>query len=164
MEQQNLPTIEWLAIKEGTTEGTILPVNRSRRKARACPRDLGLRWLSTGADYLDANGDLFAHDPTAHESRPTALLLRKEFLERCLREQDLTLYWVILGEKWVVGENARDKYHGGKKVSGTYRLTQDGPVGPLNCVPDLPKATLQTSEEVKCTEDAAQSASHPLLA
>ena len=101
-------------------------------------KHLGIQAASSGVDYLDANGKLVAFDPTAHEIGPTALLLRKSFLEKYLQERDLALCWVILGEKWVIGGDARDKYHGRLKMSGAYRHTEQGPEGFLNFSLDLP--------------------------
>ena len=108
---------------------------------------LGLRWSCDGADYVDATGELAAFDPTAHENGPTALLMRKDLLERYLVEKSLTLCWVVLGEKWVVGGDASEKYHGRLKMSGAYRHTENGPVGFLNRNADIPEDNAGSSFE-----------------
>ena len=46
---------------------------------------LRLEWSCNGADYLDETGALAAFDPNAHDNGPTALLLRKDLLERYLQ-------------------------------------------------------------------------------
>ena len=93
---------------------------------------VGLQWSCNGADYLDAVGELAVFDPAAHENGPTALLLGKDFVERYQRERGLTLCWVIVGEKWITGGNASNKYHGCQKMSGTYLHTKEGIDGFLN--------------------------------
>ena len=102
-------------------------------------RFFGLHPSFHGADFVDPTGTLVAFDPTAHEAGPNALLLDKEFLETYLRERDLAMCWVILGEKMIVGGNTGGEFRGHLKISGAYRLTEDGPVGFLNCNVDIPE-------------------------
>ena len=99
---------------------------------------LGLQWSCNGVDYLDEAGNLAASDPTAHEKGPTALLLRKDLLEKYLEERGLALCWGILGEKWVLGGDATEKYHGRLKTSGAYMYTSTGLKGFLTHSPDFP--------------------------
>ena len=99
---------------------------------------LGLQWSCSGADFLDPTGRLAAFDPTAYEDGPTSLLLRKDLLLQYLHDKRLTLCWTILGEKWVVGGDASEKYHGRLKMSGAYRQMGNDQVGFLNSVPDIP--------------------------
>ena len=100
---------------------------------------LGIRASSNGVDYLDASGYLAAFDPTAHETGPTALLLSKPLLEKYLQERGLALCWVVLGEKQVVGGDARKKYPGRLNMSGVYRYTDQGPQGFLTFSLDSPR-------------------------
>ena len=106
---------------------------------------LGLQWSCNGADYLDKNGELAVLDPTAQENGPTALLLRKDLVERYQRERGLTLCWVIVGEKCITGGNARNRYHGCQKISGAYLHTKEGGFGFLNHNIDLPKESSEVS-------------------
>lgn len=101
-------------------------------------RHLGLVWSSKGADYVDTDGNLTAYDPTAHESGPSALLLRKESLELYLRDNNLSLCWVMLGEKLIVGGTTIGKYHGRSIMSGAFLLSQGKPVGFLDWDVDIP--------------------------
>ena len=102
---------------------------------------LGLKWSCNGADFLDEAGNLAASDPTAHEKGPTALLLRKDLLEKYLGERGLAICWAILGEKWVLGGDATEKYHGRLKTSGAYMYTSTGLKGFLTHSPDFPDDT-----------------------
>ncbi len=102
-------------------------------------RHLDLQPSSNRVDYADPNGNVAAFDPTVHEAGPTALLLNKEHLRKYLRERGLSLCWVMLGEKQVIGGYATHKFQGHLKMSGAYHLTEDGPKGFVNCDLNLPK-------------------------
>lgn len=102
-------------------------------------RHLDLQPSPSGVHYADPNGNVAAFDPTVHEAGPTALLLSKEHLGKYLRERGLSLCWVMLGEKQVIGGYATHKFQGHLKMSGAYHLTEDGPNGFVNCNLDLPK-------------------------
>ena len=91
-------------------------------------------------------------DPTVHEDGPTALLMREDLLLQYLQDKGLTLCWTILGEKWVVGGDASEKYHGRLKMSGAYRQMGSDQVGFLNCVPDIPKDDADDPDAVQDEE------------
>ena len=99
---------------------------------------LGLKWSGTGPDYWDRADKLAAFDPTAHESGPTALLLREDLVKQYLIDNSLTLCWVVMGEKWVIGERLDREYHGALKISGVYRYTDQGTDGQLSVQIDIP--------------------------
>ena len=100
---------------------------------------LGLTWSHSDVGFLDASGDLAAFDPTGQESGPSALLLNKRHLDKYLKETGLTLCWVVIGEKLVVGGNAGSSYLGRLIISGAYRLSDQGLVGGLNCSLEIPE-------------------------
>lgn len=94
---------------------------------------LGLRWMGTGADFVDGNGQLAAFDPTLNTRGPSALLVREDLLRDFLAREQLSLCWVVTGEKQVMGANLRGNYLGRLSVSGAYSLTEQGVAGFLNC-------------------------------
>lgn len=101
------------------------------------PRDefvthLRLRWSCNGADYVDENEELAAFDPTVHEEGETALLLRKDLLDKYLADNGLAICWVVLGEKQVIGGQSREEFPGRLMMSGAYLLGPDGADGFLN--------------------------------
>lgn len=102
-------------------------------------RSLDLRPSFRGADFVDPTGTLAAFDPTAHEAGPDGLLLNKDFLEKYLRERGLAICWIVLGEKMIVGGNIGGEFRGHAKMSGAYRLTEDGLVGFLNYKSEIPE-------------------------
>ena len=114
----------------------------------------------SGADYLDETGALAAFDPNAHHDGPTALLLRKDLLDKYLLEKGLALCWVVMGEKQVVGGKAITKYHGRLKMSGAYRYIENRPVGFLNCSADIPEDCASSSLEEQSDAVSEGDANH----
>lgn len=101
-------------------------------------RHMDLQPSTNGVEYADSDGNVVSFDPTVHEPGPTALLLNKEHLEKYLQERRLSLCWVMLGEKQVIGGDATHKFQGHLKMSGAYQLTEDGPKGFVNYNLNLP--------------------------
>ena len=63
---------------------------------------LKLRWEGCSAEFIDAEGKLAAYDPTANEEGPESLLFREDLLKRYLDENELTLCWLVRGERRVL--------------------------------------------------------------
>ena len=99
-----------------------------------------LRWHGKHADYCDEDGKKAVFDPTAKEPGPNATLMREDLLRKYLDEHDLDLCWVVVGEKNITGGDAVDVYHGRSKISGAYRLTEDGPKGFTRAFPEIPES------------------------
>ena len=104
-----------------------------------------LRWHGKHADYCDEDGKKAVFDPTAKELGPDATLMREDLLRKYLGERDLDLCWVVVGEKNITGGDAVDVYHGRLKISGAFRLTEDGPKGFINAVPEFPQSASNDS-------------------
>ena len=100
---------------------------------------LRLKWDGVRCVYVDEEGKVGAFDPTTHESGPTAFLLREDLIKEYLADQGLTLCWVIIGEKWVMGERLNREFHGRLKISGVYQYTDQGPDGQLDVQLDIPE-------------------------
>lgn len=115
---------------------------------------LGLRWSGQDAGYFDTDGNLVAFDPTAKEPGPDATLIREDSMRKYLDDLDLDLCWIVVGEKNVTGGDAIDVYHGRLKISGAYRLTEDGPKGFINVIPESP----QSAGNDSCESNDAESA------
>ena len=98
----------------------------------------GLRWFGNGVEFLDADGNVAAFDPTVSQDGPTATLLREDLVRRYLDEHNLALCWIVVGEKWITGGDAVERYHGRQQISGAYRFTENGPEGFVNTDIDLP--------------------------
>ncbi|WP_426492946.1 AVAST type 2 anti-phage system protein Avs2 [Hymenobacter sp. 102] len=92
---------------------------------------LNLRWTGIGADFT-SEGQLVAFDPTVHQDGPGALLLREDFMREFLAREKLSLCWIVIGEKQIIGPHS-GSWHGRMNLCGAYTLSQQGPVGFLNC-------------------------------
>ena len=93
-----------------------------------------LKWEGRNAEFIDAKGKLAACDPTATEEGPTSLLVREDLVRNYLKKNDLTLCWLVGGEKelvyyadWVTPVEEV----GGLKIYGEYILGERDPQGGL---------------------------------
>ena len=107
---------------------------------------LGLHWTGIGANFLDNKGQLAAFDPTLDTCGPSTLLVREDLLRDFLAREQLSLCWVITGEKQVLGANLSGNYLGRLSVSGAYSLTGQGVVGFLNCYLERAKRNGQSHD------------------
>ena len=91
----------------------------------------GLRWCARGADFLDAEGNRAAYDPSVHAIGPSMLLLREDWTTEFLSEHELALVWLVSGVKSV---NLMDPVPGTRQleISGAYVWTGSGPDGFIN--------------------------------
>ncbi|MCC5847921.1 MAG: hypothetical protein JJU29_07480 [Verrucomicrobia bacterium] len=64
-------------------------------------RDLDLRWSGKFADFLNAEGEKFMFDPSAHEAGPDTLLINQRLFQDYLDKNGLTVCWIVWGEKRV---------------------------------------------------------------
>lgn len=94
---------------------------------------LELRWSGRGADYLDANGQLAAIDPTAYTSGASSLLIREDLLQRFLARKEWAVCWAVLGEKRALGAGLDPRHYVSMQMSGAYVLDRKGPTGFLKC-------------------------------
>lgn len=86
---------------------------------------LGVRWSGIAADFVDSAGCVVVQDPTVHADGPTALLLREEQLRDFLDRENLTICWVMLGEKRVLSPSfGTGPYYPALRMSGAYVLSE----------------------------------------
>lgn len=89
---------------------------------------MGLQWAGVEGRFENSEGQLTAFDPSVFESGPGAILVRQDAFRKYMKENDLELFWTLLGEKQLIGDWSRNSL-GWLEVSGAYRLTPDGIVG-----------------------------------
>jgi hypothetical protein len=92
---------------------------------------LELRWSGHDGLFNDAAGSLAVYDPTANTAGPSALLVRKEVLEKLLAEKSLALVWMVFGGKQYMQRN-REEWKGELQMNGAYRLNSAGVEGYLS--------------------------------
>ena len=108
---------------------------------------LRLQWSGQGTEYFDIEGNLGAFDPTAKEPGPDATLMRADLVRKYLDDRGLDLCWVVVGEKNITGGDAVDVYHGRLKISGAYRLTENGPKGFIDANLEIPQSANEDIEQ-----------------
>ncbi len=96
----------------------------------------GLRWSGNAADYLDVAGTLAAFDPTAAAEGPNAILIREDLLREYLARENLTLCWVILGEKRVFEVGFHPRQYCGLRITGAYVMAEGETTGFLRYMSD----------------------------
>ena len=62
---------------------------------------MNLRWTGQDAEFVDADGELTIFDPSAHDDRSAALLIREDKLQQFLRDTGSAVVWAMPGEKQV---------------------------------------------------------------
>jgi hypothetical protein len=106
-----------------------------RLPVAAIANGMKLRWNGVEGQYIDQNDRVTAFDPSVFEAGPGALLMRPDALKKYLAENELELFWTLLGEKQLIGgHTAHLDNSGWLQVSGVYRLTSSGIVG--HCKPE----------------------------
>ena len=100
-------------------------------------RRLGLKWSSTGADFLDATGELASFYKGERGNDSGSLFLRRDLVDRYRTEENLVLCWIVQGEKRIIG-GAERVYRGRNDVTGVYRLTGSGMEGHTDFKRDFP--------------------------
>ena len=80
---------------------------------------LGLQYSKIEGQLLNNDGELICFDPYVTHPTPSCLVVRKNDLLKKLEENDLDIFWTVLGEKLIVGgSNQREEYIGRLDISG----------------------------------------------
>lgn len=84
-------------------------------------KDLGLKWSGNRAEFLDPSGNLAALDPTEDPEDPVCLMIREDLMKDYLAREDLTICWIINGEKRIYGAHYSMR-HPPLRIMGAYAL------------------------------------------
>ena len=89
---------------------------------------LGLRWTRKNAEFECREGKRAAFDPSATEDGPTSLLFCEDLMRRYLKENELTLCWIIRSDKVVSDGRESEKETARQCMSySVYFLEEQGP-------------------------------------
>jgi hypothetical protein len=69
---------------------------------------VGLKPSQKEGEYINDQGEVICFDPSVYEKGPSCLLMRKDHIQKIMKESNLRLVWIIHGEKQILG-NDRDK-------------------------------------------------------
>ena len=92
---------------------------------------LELRWTGCNAEFVEIDGKLAVYDPTATEVGPSSLLFREDLLRRYLKDNELTLCWLVRGKKDILG-NVDGDSPDWQSIYGVYVLGDQEPQGSLS--------------------------------
>ena len=85
---------------------------------------LKLGWFGHESQWLEPGSKRAVFDPTVSEDGPTALLFREDLMRRYLRENELTLCWIVRVNKVLnIGDSSADQLH----IFSVYALETEGP-------------------------------------
>jgi hypothetical protein len=85
-------------------------------------KSLGLKWDGSRGDFVDSSGNLAALDPTEEPEDPACLLVREDLMREYLARENLTICWIINGEKRVYGAHF-SVIHSPLRIMGAYILS-----------------------------------------
>lgn len=119
-----------------------------RLPVRELMEAMDIHWSGSGADCVNGEGKLAAQDPSAHQSGPSALLLRAELIRELQRKMELTLCWTVLGEKRILTPG----WGGGDfpflRMTGAFVLEDSGLTGFIKYILDDPSSSSEKARVV----------------
>ena len=78
--------------------------------------------------FFDDKGDLVAFDPSVFDDNMTkSVLMRKDKLSDFLKRKGYALFWILLGEKNVIG-SGMGQSPGRLEIDGAYALAGNGKI------------------------------------
>ncbi|MCZ4223274.1 NACHT domain-containing protein [Pedobacter rhodius] len=78
---------------------------------------LQLEYGRVDGQLVDAEGNMICFDPSVANANVGNLLVKKKILEKVLRNNELCIFWTVLGEKRVLGRYDKDEYPGTLHIS-----------------------------------------------
>ena len=124
-----LPTVDHYFWEQSGYDCSLDDTISIRLPCKELLEGMGLRWRGREGKFYDTLGDLIAHDPSVEEPGPGALVLARDALLKHLEEIDLSIVWVVFGERQIIPQGDQGMTH--KEVAGIYRLEGDEVVGSL---------------------------------
>lgn len=86
----------------------------------------GLKLSQKEGEYLNDQGDVVCLDPSVYEKGPACLLMRKDHVQKILKESGLILVWIIQGEKQLIGHHNGQQSRIDHAVGGLYHMDAKG--------------------------------------
>jgi len=89
---------------------------------------LGLKPSLKEGEYVNDQNEVVCFDPSINEKGPTCLLMRKDHMQKIMKESGLRLVWIIQGEKQILGNNRSQQPNIDHVVGGLYHIDAKGTV------------------------------------
>ncbi|KFN39608.1 MAG: hypothetical protein JU82_06490 [Sulfuricurvum sp. MLSB] len=94
---------------------------------------LNMQYGDEDGSLYDQENQRICFDPSAQIESPSMLLIQKDKFLNFLKENNLSLFWTVIGEKMIVGGDDR-KNTERSVYSGFYRLDDNQVKGKIKCV------------------------------
>ena len=96
--------------------------------------NMTLGYSQKEGEYIDADGKVVCFDPSVYNNCKQFLLIRKVEFLKYLQDQNLRVIWTMIGEKQVIGGNAR---RGGEalyplEMSACFKIEDDTIIGDIS--------------------------------
>lgn len=91
---------------------------------------LRIKWRDHEGQFYNDQGKLIAFDPSVYTEGPGSLLLDQDVLFGFLEENNLDIFWTVIGEKDVIGDSGNDRTDNGRLyICGVYWISKGLPKG-----------------------------------
>ena len=89
---------------------------------------IGLKPSQKEGEYIDDTNEVVSFDPSVYDKGPSCLLIRKDYMQKILKESGLRLAWVVQGEKQMLGNNLDQQPRLSHNVGGLFYMDDKGTV------------------------------------
>ncbi len=114
-----------------TAEGYLWETGSGDNLSYLAPREfiytkMNLQYFQNPGIWLNNQGSIVCFDPSVDKRNSPYLIMRKDELSKFLQENNLSIFWVILGEKQINGNFlTKIKLSEWLELSGVYQLVND---------------------------------------
>ena len=86
---------------------------------------MGMRFSSREGCLVNAKDELICFDPSVNKKSISCLLVRRDDFVEFLNENDMNIFWTVLGEKSIIGGSMEtNKYLSRLEISGAYSINK----------------------------------------
>lgn len=89
---------------------------------------LKLKQSEKEGEFINTSGELVCLDPCTREEVFSCLLVKKKAFLKFLKENNLSIFWTVIGEKQVLGNVKKIEKYEYKEISGLYELDKQNNV------------------------------------
>jgi hypothetical protein len=93
---------------------------------------MGLKATKEMSEFVNENNELCCFSPSITNKDKAFLLINKRMFLDYLKSNNLEIIWTILGEKNIIGGPRSTEYSDRLKISGAYKMCQNGLKGKVN--------------------------------
>ena len=88
-------------------------------------KELKLRWNVKKFEYIDENNKTICINPSHRFESPSLILIKKEELVEFIKKNNLTLFWILYGNKNIITKSIKEREPARYDINGIYIL-KDG--------------------------------------